>query len=279
MRFHAYPTQFLDLMDSKYCSKCAHKLLLSSFLKDASADPSSKVFATCIPCRDKSKKRRALQPLDTNRPSKRADISRPLIKAPANTVPAILPVQHQVQPRPIQPVQRPVQRPVQSQRRAPQPIPSALLRVQPQPPVPRPLQPVPPRDPQPIHPAQPQARQPVLPIQPRPICSVQRPVRPQPILPVQPQPASFLPAEQWGYIQSFHAAMNQVKMETCGRCKERWFAMDLKGQVCHACFLRDKRNQSLFLMSADNNMDPGELPAHLPELTQVEEMIIALSYV
>ena len=55
--------------------------------------------------------------------------------------------------------------------------------------------------------------------------------------------------------------------------------MDLKGQVCHACFLRDKRNQSPFLMSADNNMDPGELPAHLPELTQVEEMIIARSHV
>jgi hypothetical protein len=68
-------------------------------------------------------------------------------------------------------------------------------------------------------------------------------------------------------------------METCGRYKERWFAMDLKGQVCHACFLRDKRNQSLFLMSADNNMDPGELPAYLLELTQVEEIIIALSHV
>ena len=55
--------------------------------------------------------------------------------------------------------------------------------------------------------------------------------------------------------------------------------MDLKGLVCHACFLRDKRNQSPFLMSADNNMDPGELPAHLPELSQVEEMIIAPTHV
>jgi hypothetical protein len=32
-------------------------------------------------------------------------------------------------------------------------------------------------------------------------------------------------------------------------------------------------------MSADNNMDPRELPSHLPELTQVEEMIIARSHV
>ena len=32
-------------------------------------------------------------------------------------------------------------------------------------------------------------------------------------------------------------------------------------------------------MSADNNMDLGELPAYLPELIQVEEMIIAWSHV
>ena len=32
-------------------------------------------------------------------------------------------------------------------------------------------------------------------------------------------------------------------------------------------------------MSADNEMDPGEVPAYLPALTQVEEMIIARSHV
>ena len=68
-------------------------------------------------------------------------------------------------------------------------------------------------------------------------------------------------------------------METCLRCKERWFAMDLKGDVCHACLLRDRGNRIPFLMSADNEMDPGELPAYLPELTQVEEMTIARSHV
>ena len=68
-------------------------------------------------------------------------------------------------------------------------------------------------------------------------------------------------------------------METCSRCKERWFAMDLKGDVCHACFLRDKGSKTPFLMSAENEMDPGDVPAYLPELTQVEEMIIARSHV
>jgi hypothetical protein len=55
--------------------------------------------------------------------------------------------------------------------------------------------------------------------------------------------------------------------------------MDLKDNICHSCFLRDKGGKTPFLMSAENGMDPGEIPAHLPELTQVEEMIIARSYV
>ena len=68
--------------------------------------------------------------------------------------------------------------------------------------------------------------------------------------------------------------MEQVAMETCSRCRERWFAMDLIDDTCHACFLRDKGGKTPFLMSADNEIDPGDVPADLPELTQVEEMVI-----
>jgi hypothetical protein len=50
--------------------------------------------------------------------------------------------------------------------------------------------------------------------------------------------------------------------------------MDLKDKICHACFLRDKGNKTPFLMSANNKIDLGELPAYLPELTQVKEIII-----
>ena len=68
-------------------------------------------------------------------------------------------------------------------------------------------------------------------------------------------------------------------MEYCVCCQEQWFSMGLKGDICHTCFLRDKGSQSPFLMSTDNKIDPGEIPAHLPALTQVEEMIIACSHV
>ena len=64
-------------------------------------------------------------------------------------------------------------------------------------------------------------------------------------------------------------------METCIQCKEHWFSMDLKHKICHRCFNRDKGNKTPFLMSAENEMDLGEIPAYLLELTQVEEMIIA----
>ena len=55
--------------------------------------------------------------------------------------------------------------------------------------------------------------------------------------------------------------------------------MHLRTGICDACFLRDKGSQSPFLMTAENEMDPEEVPAHLPALTQVEEMIIARSHV
>ena len=68
-------------------------------------------------------------------------------------------------------------------------------------------------------------------------------------------------------------------METCDRCQEHWFAMNLKDGICYACFLQNKRGQTPFLMSAENQMDPGVLPAHLTVLTQIEEMVIARSHV
>ncbi|KIX03168.1 uncharacterized protein Z518_06719 [Rhinocladiella mackenziei CBS 650.93] len=101
------------------------------------------------------------------------------------------------------------------------------------------------------------------------------PVRRRP----EPPASCFLLAEQWASIQSFHAAMDHVKMETCSRCHARWFSMDVKNDICHACFLRDQGGKTPFLMSAENAMDPGERPAHLPALTQIEEMIVARSHV
>jgi hypothetical protein len=126
-------------------------------------------------------------------------------------------------------------------------------------------------------------RETVLPVQLalQPITApVTRPQTPK-STPPPPPPPGFLSAEKWQWIQNFNAKMARITMETCIRCKEQWFSVSmlLKHGICHTCTLRDKQNQTPFLMSADNNMDPGEIPAHLPALSQVEEMIIARSHV
>src|SRR3982074_3814214 len=56
--------------------------------------------------------------------------------------------------------------------------------------------------------------------------------------------------------------------------------MVLQRDVCDKWFNLDKGNRTTpFLMSAENEMDPGEVSPHLAQLRQVEEMIIARSHV
>jgi hypothetical protein len=55
--------------------------------------------------------------------------------------------------------------------------------------------------------------------------------------------------------------------------------MQLKDSVCHNCLYKDKGRQTLYFFSADNEIDPGIVPAYLPALSQIEEMVIARSYV
>ena len=105
----------IAMMSLKYCSSCAQKRPLLSFLKDTLASPDSRVFATCINCRamknkSSNKKRAALQSLDPNiqltgiathvRPPKRVRRSntgpQPIAQAP-------LPLNPPVEPPPPNP--------------------------------------------------------------------------------------------------------------------------------------------------------------------------------
>src|SRR5271154_219177 len=236
-------------MSSKYCSSCTQERLLSCFLKDAS-NPASKVLATCASCRAataRHSKRKALQPLDPNIQTKRR-VPRST-KAPTRLNPSILPP-NPAKPLPVPAETRPEATILPRSTKAPTCLNPSILPPNP-------------------------VEAPPVPAETHPEAPIPTPTPP----PIQPQAPGFLPADQWTSIQNFNKAMEQVKMESCIRCKERWFCMDLKNDVCHRCFNRDKGNKTPFLMSADNEMDPGEVPAHLPELTQVEEMIIARSHV
>jgi hypothetical protein len=156
-------------MDTKCCSKCARTRSLSCFLKNASAKLDTKVFSTCIPCRDQSKKRRVLQPLNPNRPSKGRVEPSTTTRPTKQLIPPLL------QPRPVA---------------VPPPLHSDIL---------------PQSESRPLFEAR--ATPSMTAILPRVLPRPVRLVQPQPSLPVQHhdqlQPAGFLPPEQWGYIREF----------------------------------------------------------------------------
>ena len=71
---------------------------------------------------------------------------------------------------------------------------------------------------------------------------------------------------------------NESHMEFCTRCKEQWFNTHVQHSVCKKCRTtrdRNKKDDEPFLMSDDNFMDPGNVPAHLPKLTPVEDLLIS----
>ena len=102
---------------------------------------------------------------------------------------------------------------------------------------------------------------------------------PPPPPPPSPREAPISDAD-WTNINAFHEYLSKQEMETCTRCKERWFHMDLLSGVCGACWKRDRNLQEgePFLFSKENNMDPGVVPGCLRDLTQMEEMIIAKAH-
>jgi hypothetical protein len=83
---------------------------------------------------------------------------------------------------------------------------------------------------------------------------------------------------EWGYISSFNTAINDIKLEECNMCNERWFEMRLKNGICRNCQRIEKSGKPhLFTMA--NNADVGLIPEHLPILTEIEEMLIARVHV
>jgi hypothetical protein len=106
---------------------------------------------------------------------------------------------------------------------------------------------------------------------------------------VQPQellPAPALSEVDWEWIQKFQAKLQEEKMETCSSCNECWFQMKLGTgpleSVCAVC-AKDigslKNPTDLLLFSDTNALDPGAVPADLPTLSEVEEMLITRMHV
>ncbi|KAH6988597.1 hypothetical protein EDB80DRAFT_654786 [Ilyonectria destructans] len=83
-------------------------------------------------------------------------------------------------------------------------------------------------------------------------------------------------------MREFYTALTDDKMHSCIRCQERWFDMKRNSSKSCSCYIsRDKERapNEPYFFSAANNLDFGELPGNLPDLTMVEEMLIARVHV
>jgi hypothetical protein len=90
----------------------------------------------------------------------------------------------------------------------------------------------------------------------------------------------------WEQIQTFQAKLQEEKIEMCSCCNECWFQMKIRTRpledVCAVCAkdIRTLKNPTdLLLFSDTNSLDPGTVPADLPTLSEVEEMLITCMHV
>lgn len=87
----------------------------------------------------------------------------------------------------------------------------------------------------------------------------------------------------WSYITEFRKVMFTKEKEYCVVCKEKWFDLNVRGGMCLRCTQESKKftphEPAIFSYGVANMMDPGEVPAYLPQLSPIEEMLIAKVHV
>ena len=74
--------------------------------------------------------------------------------------------------------------------------------------------------------------------------------------------------------QRFETEINTLSFDTCNHCNERFFDLGVIEGECKHC-RRFVESRELNLFTADNDMDPGEVPPELGRLSFVEQTAIA----
>ena len=75
-------------------------------------------------------------------------------------------------------------------------------------------------------------------------------------------------AEEKALLATAQKKIINIKMEKCNQCHEKWFDLNVQHGACAKCRKDDKYKPS-------NNMFSGIPPPDLPELSQIEEMLIS----
>ena len=76
-------------------------------------------------------------------------------------------------------------------------------------------------------------------------------------------------------LSKFRTEVNKLQYEICPACNERFPSITLVIGMCRCCY-NDKNDIKKF--SAANNMDPGDVPKELKDLTEIEEMLISQTF-
>jgi len=99
-------------------------------------------------------------------------------------------------------------------------------------------------------------------------------------IPVIPISATTISEEEHYLLKDFCKQMDNIDYKVCNVCNERIpfmkltkkFPKNLLEETCNRCYSEETSPKKF---SAGNNMDPGEVPEELRDLTEIEEMLIA----
>ena len=84
-------------------------------------------------------------------------------------------------------------------------------------------------------------------------------------------------------MHAFVDALDKLTIEVCDTCNESSFDMNIRQvcgrDICKRCFAESKKkNFTIHYFSSNNNMDPGIYPRHMPHLSYIEQILLALTH-
>lgn len=83
--------------------------------------------------------------------------------------------------------------------------------------------------------------------------------------------ADVLSESDRNHLKKFRDKVDKFKHVHCTKCNESFLSIVLTKGECKSCH-RDRNSPKKF--SAENNMDPGEVPDELQDLSEIEKMLI-----
>ena len=84
--------------------------------------------------------------------------------------------------------------------------------------------------------------------------------------------ATIITEEEHLLLKNFRKKMSDIEYKMCPVCNERISGMTLVKDMCRHYYMKKK---SLKKFSAENNMDPEDMPKELKGFTEIEKMLIA----